>query len=135
MEIIKTVISACGGALVAGLFGMIAASRSTKRERERENKTILDKLNELDNKLIAHIARDAEAKADEARGRILRFGDEVRLGVEHTEEHWNDILRDVDNYEEYCREHERYENNRAVHTIMRLKEVYDDRLKKNDFLN
>ena len=37
-------------------------------------------------------------------------------------------------YERYCREHPDYQNGRAVHAIANIGRVYDDRLKKHDFL-
>ena len=113
MEILKTFISACGAAIVAGIFSLILANKNAKK---------------------AHIQEDAAAKADESRSRILRFGDEVRRGVLHTEEHWIDILLDVDRYEDYCETHPTYENNRATASIKYLKGVFDGRLEKNDFL-
>lgn len=127
MEIIKTIITACGGAAVAGIFSLILANR-------KNNSEIVKRLDALDGKLVKHIEDDAACRADEARSRILRFGDEVRQGVLHTAEHWADILRDVDRYEDYCSGHPLYENNRAANTIQHLNCVYAGHLKKNDFL-
>jgi hypothetical protein len=106
MEIIKTIITACGGAAVAGIFSLILANR-------KNNSEIVKRLDALDGKLVKHIEDDAACRADEARSRILRFGDEVRQGVLHTAEHWADVLRDVDRYEDYCSGHPQYENNRS----------------------
>ena len=127
MEIIKTIITACGGAAVAGIFSLILAYRMNNSE-------IVMRLDALDGKLVKHIEDDAACRADEARSRILRFGDEVRQGVLHTAEHWADVLRDVDRYEDYCSGHPLYENNRAATTIQQLNCVYAGHLKKNDFL-
>ena len=127
MEILKTIITACGGAAVAGIFSLILANRKNKSE-------IVKRLDALDGKLGKHIEDDAARRADEARSRILRFGDEVRQGVLHTAEHWADVLRDVDRYEDYCSGHPLYENNRAAATISHLKKVYKDHIRNNDFL-
>ena len=127
MEILKTFISACGAAIVAGIFSLILANKNAKKARKDEDNQVMMKLE-------AHIQEDAAAKADESRSRILRFGDEVRRGVLHTEEHWIDILLDVDRYEDYCETHPTYENNRATASIKYLKGVFDGRLEKNDFL-
>lgn len=128
MEILKTIITACGGAAVAGVFSLILARKKSKNE-------IMKRLDDLDAKLARHIEDDASCRADEARSRILRFGDEVRQGVLHTSEHWADILRDIDRYEKYCASHPQYENNRAANTIHHLNSVYAVHLAKNDFLN
>lgn len=127
MEIIKAIITACGGAAVAGIFSLILANR-------KNNNEIVKRLDALDGKLVKHIEYDAACRADEARSRIIRFGDEVRQGVLHTAEHWADVLRDVDRYEDYCSGHPQYENNRAANTIQHLNSVYAGHLKKNDFL-
>lgn len=127
MEIIKAIITACGGAAVAGIFSLILANR-------KNNNEIVKRLDALDGKLVKHIEDDAACRADEARSRILRFGDEVRQGVLHTAEHWADVLRVVDRYENYCSGHPMYENNRAANTIQHLNSVYAGHLKKNDFL-
>ena len=127
MEIIKAIITACGGAAVAGIFSLILANR-------KNNNEIVKRLDALDGKLVKHIEDDAACRADEARSRIRRFGDEVRQGVLHTAEHWADVLRDVDRYEDYCSGHPLYENNRAANTIQHLNSVYAGHLKKNDFL-
>lgn len=134
MEILKTFISACGAAIVAGIFSLILANKNAKKARKDEDNQVMMKLDALGEKLEAHIQEDAAAKADESRSRILRFGDEVRRGVLHTEEHWIDILLDVDRYEDYCETHPTYENNRATVSIKYLKGVFDGRLEKNDFL-
>ena len=113
----------------------ILAYPCTQKQQERARRSKQSaKLTSLETKLEKHIQQDAAAKADESRSRILRFGDEVRRDILHTEEHWIDILLDIDRYEDYCDTHPNYENNRATHTIQYLKNVYDGRLKKNDFL-
>lgn len=58
------------------------------------------------------------------RYRILRFNDEVKQEVNHTEEHFNQILEDITKYEEYCRTHPEFENNKAVFAIENIKKVY-----------
>ena len=132
--IITAVITACGGAAVSGFFALLKFNKERKAKQADKDCAILDKLAEVEKKLDKHIAEDAECKADESRARILRFGDEVRQGQHHTAEHWVDILRDVDRYEDYCSGHPKYENNRAVQTIEFLKDVYSEHLKQNDFL-
>ena len=134
MEILKILLSSVLPAIIAGLFSVILANKTAKKEKEREQNEILIRLDKLSNKLDEHIKEDLEAKTDEARLRILRFGDEVRRNISHTEEHWVDILRDIDRYEDYCDQHPEYENNRATRTVSYLKDVFDEHLKSNDFL-
>ena len=91
---------------------------------------------------IAEIKEDAKeraAKADEreaklARARILRFGDECLHDVKHSKEHFDQIMRDIKEYETYCGDHPRFENNTAVHTINLINEIYSDRMRNHSFL-
>ena len=70
-------------------------------------------------------------KANQARTRILRFGDEARRGLPHTQEHWEDVLRDIDAYEKYCDSHKEYINSKAVSTIAFLRARYAEHLEQN----
>ena len=70
----------------------------------------------------------------QARQRILRFNDEILFEKRHSKEHFDEILDDIDTYEEYCRTHEDYENNKAVLAITTIREVYKDCLTTHDFL-
>ena len=76
-----------------------------------------------------------EDRATNARRRILNASDEIRHGVPHSKEWWEQILQDIDEYEKYCDAHEGYRNNRAIMAVENLKKVYSDRLSKNDFLH
>lgn len=134
MEVVKVILSDVLPAVIAGVVSVILANKAAKREKEKEQNEVVEKLDELSCKLDSHIQEDCEAKADEGRLRVLRFGDEVRRGIQHTEEHWADILRDIDRYENYCDTHPNYENNRATRTIQYLKNIFDEHLENNDFL-
>lgn len=75
-----------------------------------------------------------EEKANTRRYRILRFDDEIRHKTKHTEEHYNQILEDIDYYERYCGKHESYENSKAVSAIKNIKEEWEKCKKDNTFL-
>lgn len=75
-----------------------------------------------------------ENEAKNARYRILRFDDEIRHEKKHTEEHFNQILDDIDMYDEYCREHPKYPNSKAVLAIENIKRVYAKCKNEDSFL-
>lgn len=75
-----------------------------------------------------------ENEAKNARYRILRFDDEIRHGKKHTEEHFNQILDDIDMYNDYCREHPKYPNSKAVLAIANIKRVYAKCKDEDSFL-
>ena len=138
MEFLKTILLACGSAFVTGLFTIMLSNLTYKREQKRKqemrDEQILKKLDEIENKLNLHIEDDERYRVEEGRTRFLRFCDECRRGVLHTEEHWNDIIKDIDVYKEYCMHHVDYQNERAVRTIDYLIEKYDEHIKNNTFL-
>lgn len=75
-----------------------------------------------------------ESEASNARYRILRFDDEIRHKVRHTEEHFNQILDDIDHYEQYCKDHTSYKNSKAVSAIENVKCTYKKCRRENSFL-
>lgn len=85
-------------------------------------------------RLDIHIQTDDKREADKCRGRILHFNTELLRDIPHTKEEFIEILKDIDDYEAYCRTHKDYENGRAVHAVANIGRVYDERLKLHDFL-
>lgn len=98
------------------------------------NAELMKELRDVRSKLDEHIKTDDERNADEHRARILRFNNELIREIPHTKEEFIDVLADIDYYEAYCRDHQDYKNNRAVHAIANIGRSYDERLKKHDFL-
>ena len=86
------------------------------------------------NALAAHIKADDERNADTLRMRVLHFNNELLRGDRHTREDFIEILAVIDAYEQYCKNHPNYRNNRASHAIANIGRVYDERLKLRDFL-
>ena len=76
----------------------------------------------------------SENNAKIARYRIIRFYDETRHDVKHTEEHFNQIMDDIRTYEQYCDDHPKFKNNKAVTSIEGVREIYRKCLKENSFL-
>lgn len=76
-----------------------------------------------------------EIHAKDCRVRILRFADEIYLGQPHSHEHFKQILGDITHYEKYCDAHPEFENQIAVAAIAQIKDTYNERLKKHDFLS
>lgn len=89
---------------------------------------------ETRNRLETHIVTSERREADNCRVRILRFNNELIRDIPHTREEFVEILKDIDEYKRYCRDHTDYENERAVHAIANIGRVYDERLEKHDFL-
>ncbi len=80
------------------------------------------------------LERLEETKADTARYRVIRFDDEIRHKQKHTEEHFNQILDDIDKYEKHCGGHPDYKNSKAESAIRNVKQTYERCREENSFL-
>ncbi len=98
------------------------------------NGDMLKQINKIDSELDAHIKKTEETRIKQARQRILRFSDDIMLGKNHSLEHYNDILDDINIYESYCNGHPDYVNNKAKAAIELIRDTYEDHLHPNTFL-
>lgn len=131
-----------GGIIVAIIMSAFEVSRIpinpwswlAKRIGRAINGEVIEKVDRLGEDVKILRAECDERDATLCRTRILRFGDEILHEVRHSEEHFDQILSDITTYEQYCRDHPGFRNNKAVATIERIQQVYQERLAKNDFL-
>ena len=88
------------------------------------NTKILAALENLDARVKNLEVNNAEEKAVNARIRILRFGDEILHHINHTKEHYEQTMMDIDLYETYCDEHPDFKNQITIMNIQIIKEQY-----------
>ena len=98
------------------------------------NGDLIDKVDTLEKKVEKMDQDDKLQRAKDARTRVLRFGDELLHDVRHTKEHFDDVLRDITEYEIYCDEHPKFENDQMHITAEHIKETYNKCLKEHSFL-
>ena len=91
-------------------------------------------LSEIRKKIDSHVTMDDRRTADGHRARVLHFNNELLRSIDHTKEEFIEVLTEIDAYEEYCRDHPEYPNNRAVLAIENIRSNYKERLKLHDFL-
>ena len=65
---------------------------------------------------------------------MLIFSDEIREGKNHSQEHYNQIIEDLDDYEAFCNSHPDYTNNKANASASLINRSYQDKLENNSFL-
>ena len=94
------------------------------------NKELIDKVNTLETKVVALEKSDVI----NCRVRILTFADEIRRGVRHSKETFDQVLSDIDTYERYCAEHPDFMNNKTVAAKAKILDVYSECMDNNDFL-
>ena len=75
-----------------------------------------------------------ERAAKDCRVRILRFGDEILHDKRHSKEHFDQILQDITDYEQYCESHPNFKNNMTTMTTAHIKSTYGKCLQNHSFL-
>lgn len=132
------VFASLGAALIAAAVSIISLCLQRKWKKDDQSAGKLDEISaevqNVKNTLTSHIATDAEADAKQARRRIIDFSDECRRSVRHSEEHFDNVLEDIDTYEKYCNTHPIFENRKAVQSIRFIIDIYDKCKRENDFL-
>ena len=98
------------------------------------NGEVIKEVRCLKSKISDMEKREALKNAESCRNRILRFDDELRLGIKHSKEYFDVILADIDWYLDFCRKNKQYPNSKADSAIRNVLEVYDKVKKSNDFI-
>ena len=98
------------------------------------NGEVLEKVNTISQELSEHVKQDDIREAKRQRGKIIDFADELRQGVQHSEENFNRILESITEYNRFCAKHPEFPNDKATLSISYIETVYRKRLEENDFL-
>lgn len=89
-----------------------------------------DKFKELEKKVDGISEKQDENAAVLARTHILRFSDELRNGVKHSQEYFKQQLDDCDTYNRYCETHPNFKNSYTETADQYIKETYARLLKE-----
>lgn len=108
--------------------------RAFNKEVLSEIDTLKTRVDAIDERVQQSEAMQSERDAKSARTKILRFGDEIRVGTRHSKESFDEILSDITEYESYCATHQDFKNNRTKATEKIIIEVYEHCLKTDSFL-
>lgn len=98
------------------------------------NGEVISKVDKLEDQITTMQKVNDEQEAINCRYRILRFGDEVKHGTRHSQEHFEQILADIDAYEIFCKDHKDFKNNKTRVTTERILDVYRECVETDDFL-
>ena len=91
-------------------------------------------------KLIGNaINKDIKDALDEkdaiaARIRIIIFNDELLSDIKHSKDYFDQILFDIDTYENYCHKHPDFKNSTIIFAAENIKNCYKKCLEKHSFL-
>ncbi len=117
-----------------GILGFIQYLLNRHDNKKEKNDEMFKAINEIKKDLDSVKEGQASMQASNCRTRILRFSDETRHGELHSEEMFNQVLEDIDTYNNYCESHPGYKNNKAVLAIANIKKIYLECLNGNKFL-
>ena len=124
LELVITVIVAIIGS--NALWGFLQFLLERKDKKKDCSKKILEAIQKINNKIDQRTAIGC-------RIRILKFMDEIIEGWEHSKDSYNQIMRDITDYLQYCDDHPQFLNHQTDATIERLEKDYEQRLATNDF--
>ena len=128
-------LQAAAIALISGgLVSLIEFLIRRSDEKQDKNSEVLKAIQSLADKITGIENRMDKENADEARRNILSFDDELRRGVPHSEESFNQVLQDIKFYRNYCRTHTDYENDKATSAIAHIRETYQTVKNENKFI-
>lgn len=135
MDILGAVITfILGGGFLSFLQFLIERRDKRKEEIKELKKQFADMEKRITEKIDSIEAKADERNAVNARVRILRFADETMDGRRHSKDSYDQVMHDIDDYEEYCEGHPDFRNNQTVSTVSYIKKIYAERLEKHDFL-
>lgn len=124
LELIITVIVAIIGS--NALWGFLQFLLERKDKKKDYSREILEAIQKINDKIDQRTAIGC-------RIRILKFMDEIIEGWEHSKDSYNQIMRDITDYLQYCDDHPQFLNHQTDVTIERIKKDYEQRLAINDF--
>ena len=115
------------------LWGFIQFLLQRKDNKEDRSKKIIEMIKKLDEKIDTLGGDLSEHSAIACRVRILKFMDEILEGWEHSYDSYVQVMQDITNYLNYCREHPDFKNHQTEASIEYIKNDYQEHLEKNNF--
>ena len=122
---------------------MESVAKSVKEEYEPVIKEAYTKFDELTTKLDSIETEVTTLKEEntkqntafeeytvvQSRKRIIEAADELRHGVDHSDEWFNSVLESCSDYEKYCNDHPKFPNEKSRASIQLIKDCYADLLR------
>lgn len=116
-----------GGGLLA--FVQFLISRHDKKHDRFEE--VLEMMADI-KKEVQEIKMDASRDgAIRSRTSILRFQDELYNDIKHSKEYFDQVLDDIETYEQYCRDHPDFQNGRTKAAAKYIREERDRLFKEH----
>ena len=112
---------------------------AVKKEYEPVLKEAYEKFDELTNKLntiedkVSTLEKENDKQNEifeehaitNSRRRIIEAADELRHGIDHSDEWYTSVLEACSQYEQYCIDHPKFPNEKAKASIALIRDRYD----------
>ena len=110
--------------------GMEKQIGELKQQQDETKKELLGKIDSIEEKFDKRMEetdkKSAKREAEECRTNILRFSDDLKNEIYHSEEYFIQILDDIDTYNKYCERDKDFKNGRTVTATKHIKAVYEN---------
>lgn len=93
---------------------------------DQELSKMRESIDDIGKRMDAQEARLEISDVEDARRRILRFADEEKHNITHSEEHFGLINDDMKLYRGYCRDHPEFPNMKADSAMETIKSRYNE---------
>ena len=134
LQIVLSFVSSITVAFIAIIPTIISNRKKTQDSIKESSDATKKQYDSLKSDFDSHVKEYEAAKASSQRYRILRFYDELCEGRQHSESHFEDILDDIDKYEQYCDTHRDFKNNRGRVAMQYIRDTYGKIKAKGVFL-
>lgn len=104
-----------------------------EQQQKANNKAIIELDKKVDKKFSEKQKDDDEKEAKRLRSRIIEFADSCRCEDHHTQNHFENIMRDYSDYVGYCELHD-IPNHFIDSEFKYIEDVYQHCLHENKFL-
>lgn len=121
-------------ALITAAVTLLGTILTTITTAIANRKKTISRIDGVELKLNNHIEEEELVNARQMRVRILRFNDELCRGTNFSENHFDDILEDIADYETFCKNHKDYKNGKGQIAMKHIKEEYERHMVNHDFL-
>ena len=128
-DIIVPVIIAVLGSSAVWQTVMFMIDRFDKRRKS--NNEIIKEIRKVSTSLEELSEKVDTNQAVLARTHILRFADEIKNGVHHSDDYFRQTLQDCDTYERFCSDHPEFKNSYTVMAQKHIKATYKKLLEEN----
>ena len=102
--------------------------------QSHNSKSIRTEINSIQDEIEKMKDNEETREIKNTRRRILRFNDELLIGIEHSKEFFDEIVEDVDTYRRFTNSHPDFSNGKANLASDNIERVYRKCLEERKFL-